>query len=87
MSREPPVREETAPIMRMVVDLPAPFGPRSPKDSPGATSKERPSTATWSPYFFTRRSAVMTGVGTSPQPRDGRGFLHELNLSGRMRGG
>lgn len=81
------MREETAPIMRMVVDLPAPFGPRSPKDSPGATSKERPSTATWSPYFFTRRSAVMTGWARVHSLGMAGGFLHELNLSGRMRGG
>ena len=40
---------ETAPTMRIVVDLPAPFGPSSPNDSPGATSNEMPSTAANSP--------------------------------------
>ena len=40
---------DTAPIIRMVVDLPAPLGPSSPKDSPAATSKEMPSTAAKSP--------------------------------------
>jgi hypothetical protein len=32
-------------IMRIVVDLPAPFGPRKPVTVPGRTSKVRPSTA------------------------------------------
>ena len=45
----PAVRVETAPTMRIVVDLPAPFGPSRPKDSPGATSNEMPSTAAKSP--------------------------------------
>ena len=45
----PLVRVETAPTMRMVVDLPAPFGPSSPNDSPGATANEMPSTAAVSP--------------------------------------
>jgi len=43
------VRVDTAPTMRIVVDLPAPFGPSRPNDSPGATSKEMPSTAANSP--------------------------------------
>ena len=33
-------------IMRMVVDLPAPFGPRNPVTRPGRTAKEASSTAT-----------------------------------------
>ena len=36
-------------IISSVVVLPAPFGPRIPNVSPGATSKETPSTATVSP--------------------------------------
>ena len=32
-------------IMRMVVDLPDPFGPRNPVTTPGGTSKVRSSTA------------------------------------------
>ena len=31
--------------MRMVVDLPAPFGPRNPKKQPRGTLRFRPSTA------------------------------------------
>lgn len=46
MERSPAVRVDTAPIIFMVVDFPAPLGPSSPNDSPGATSKLRPSTAT-----------------------------------------
>ena len=38
----------------MVVDLPAPFGPRNPVTSPGSTRNDRPSTATVAPYFFVR---------------------------------
>ena len=38
-SRTPPLTGETQPIIRIVEVLPAPFGPRNPNDSPGATSK------------------------------------------------
>ena len=36
-------------IMRMVVDLPDPLGPRNPVTTPGVTSKVRSSTATVDP--------------------------------------
>jgi hypothetical protein len=36
--------------MRIVVDLPAPLGPRKPVTTPGLTVKLRPSTATFPPY-------------------------------------
>ena len=49
MLRSPEVRCVTAPIIFIVVDLPAPFGPSSPKDSPAGTLKEMPSTAATSP--------------------------------------
>ena len=39
--------------MRISVDLPAPFGPSSPKISPSATSKVMPLTASNSPNLFT----------------------------------
>src|SRR5262245_38631749 len=42
--------------MRMVVDLPAPFGPRKPSTSPRSTAKETPSTARFAPKLFTRFS-------------------------------
>ena len=45
----------------IVVDFPAPFGPSSPNTSPGRAVRERPSTATWSPYCF-RRSSISIKV-------------------------
>jgi hypothetical protein len=47
------VRVDTAPIIFIVVDLPAPFGPSRPNDSPGGTSKLSPSTATKSGFPLT----------------------------------
>ncbi len=35
--------------MRMVVDLPAPLGPRKPVTTPGTTSNDRSSTAVKAP--------------------------------------
>src|SRR5438309_568770 len=55
---------DTAPIIRMVDVLPAPFGPRKPKASPGATSKSIASTATNSPKRFVRpRARIRAGSG------------------------
>jgi hypothetical protein len=42
-------REMKPAIMRMVVDLPAPFAPKKPSTSPGATEKVKSSTARMSP--------------------------------------
>ena len=47
--RLPPLAGETAPIIRIVELLPAPFGPRKPNVSPRPTAKSIPSTATKSP--------------------------------------
>src|SRR5438067_5840232 len=41
-------------IMRIVVDLPAPFGPRKPSTSPRSTVNEMSSTARFGPKAFTR---------------------------------
>jgi hypothetical protein len=41
----PPVGLISVVSMPIVVDLPAPFGPSSPKSSPGATSRSSPATA------------------------------------------
>src|ERR671922_2759927 len=49
-------------IMRMVVDLPAPFGPRKPSTSPRSTVNEMPSTARFGPKLFTRFSIWIIGV-------------------------
>src|SRR5512145_447298 len=51
--------------MRIVVDLPAPFGPRNPKISPLATSKFTRFTATKRPNLFSRFSTTTAGVGLS----------------------
>ena len=42
---EPPVGRRIPAIIRMVVVLPAPFGPSRPNNSPLGTSSEIPSTA------------------------------------------
>src|SRR5439155_8882662 len=55
--------------IRMVVDLPAPFGPRNPVTWPGRTVKDSPSTATVRPYRLLRfctsitRPTLGTGAG------------------------
>lgn len=41
-------------IIRIAVDLPAPFGPRKPVTRPGVQSKEMSSTARKSRYTFVR---------------------------------
>src|SRR5437868_15132602 len=48
-------------IMRMVVDLPAPFGPRKPSTSPFSTLNEIPSTARFGPKVLTRLSILIIG--------------------------
>src|SRR5437867_12931304 len=67
----------------MVVDLPAPFGPRKPKISPGRTVKETWSTATKAPNRFTRSSTSTAQLGPSdiagsPQERGTRSQQSEV---------
>ena len=45
----------------MVVDLPAPFGPRKPKVSPVDTSKSMPRTASISPYLLVSALTEIAG--------------------------
>src|SRR5262245_48059372 len=59
----PPVGLSRPAIMRMVVVLPAPLGPRNPWISPGATSRLTPSTAVNEPYFLTSASTAIIGSG------------------------
>ena len=47
-------------IMRRVVVLPAPFGPRNPVTPPGCTSKLRSSTARFGPKCFVRLRTWIT---------------------------
>ena len=60
---EPALRWEVAAMIRMVVDLPAPLGPSSPKDSPLATSKSMASTAVKSPYLLVNPRALISDSG------------------------
>src|SRR5690349_21978183 len=47
-------------IIRMVVDLPAPLGPRNPVTTPDRTAKLSASTASLSPYRLLRLSTSIT---------------------------
>src|SRR5712664_3260860 len=49
-------------IMRMVVDLPAPLGPRNPSTSPLSTPKETPSTASFGPKDLLRFSTLIKAL-------------------------
>src|SRR5216684_375701 len=49
-------------IMRMVVDLPAPLGPRNPSTSPLPTPKETPSTASFGPKDLLRFSTLIKAL-------------------------
>src|SRR5579871_1098768 len=60
--------------MRMVVDLPAPLGPRNPKISPRRTSIDTLSTATKSPKRFVSCSILTAG----PACADSGSTLHLL---------
>src|SRR5215218_6262679 len=61
MRSVPALTGDTHATMRMVEVLPAPFGPRNPKLSPGATSKSIASTAVNSPNRFVKPRAWMSG--------------------------
>src|SRR5215204_4966781 len=53
----PAVTGDVQPIIRIVDDLPAPFGPRKPNASPWWTSTSMPSTAVNSPNRLTTACA------------------------------
>src|SRR5579863_1857620 len=73
---------------RMVVDLPAPLGPRKPKISPGWTSRFRSATAVKSPkrlVSFSMWTAELKILGSMGQflpahQRDKNIFQRRLNL-------
>src|ERR1700704_1695784 len=50
----------------IVVVLPAPLGPISPKISPSFTSNDTSSTATVEPYVFRKPETRMTGAAATP---------------------
>src|SRR5262249_44490449 len=61
MDSSPALGGDTQPIIRMVEDLPAPFGPRKPNASPRCRSKSIPSTAVKLPNRLTRPRARISG--------------------------
>src|SRR5512144_2720890 len=63
-------------IMRIVVVLPAPFGPRRPNASPRGMSKETPSTATVAPNAF-RRSRTWIALTPARVPARGNSSRSE----------
>src|SRR6516164_10511240 len=52
-------------IIFIVVDLPAPFGPRKPSTSPFGTVKETSSTATRGPKYLTR--CLISNIPARPE--------------------
>src|SRR4051812_38898079 len=66
-------------INRIVVDLPAPFGPRKPVTLSGSTSKDRSSTPDFPAYTFpspcasiTVMSLILSAVGVALPRRRGQ---------------
>src|SRR3954467_315606 len=57
---------------RIVVDLPAPFGPRNPVTRPGSTVAVMSSTASLSPYRLVRPSRRITRATLAAWPSRGR---------------
>jgi len=56
----PAVGSSSPEMQPMVVDLPAPFGPSTPKIAPASAANDTPSTATRSPYSFLRPLTSIT---------------------------
>src|SRR5579875_1555637 len=89
----PPSGASRPMIMRIVVDLPEPFGPRKPVTTPGRTVKLRSSTAVFGPYRLVRpiasitqaivRSARRRDIGGNPE----RATDFWIRLRGRQDGG
>src|SRR5215212_11951836 len=55
----------------IVVDLPAPLGPRKPNSSPARTDRSMPRTASTSSYFLTRPLASTAGGRSTAASPDG----------------
>lgn len=65
---------------RIVVDFPAPFGPRNPVTRPGRTTNDRPSTAVFPPYFLVSAvTSIMPMTLGSERPRR---VCHETSPGG-----
>ena len=67
-------------IIRMVVDLPAPLGPRKPSTSPFSTEKETRLTATFDPKVLVRLSTFIIPVSSTssaiPAVTKASSFIH-----------
>src|SRR3954463_14003518 len=67
---------------RIAVVLPAPFGPSTPRISPGATENVRSATATSRPYSFatpfasTAWELMGPRLGAQDEPEMNGGFIH-----------
>src|SRR6202042_3775389 len=83
----PAVGGETQPIMRIVEDLPAPFGPRKPKASPRRSSKSTPSTAVKLPNRLVRPRARMRAVVTGTHARLPGGWDNSERVNFPLRNG
>ena len=59
---DPSVGRMKSSSMLIVVDLPAPFGPRKPNISPSSIVRSRSSTATTSPKRFVSPCVSMEGI-------------------------
>jgi hypothetical protein len=70
--------------MRMVVDLPAPFGPRKPRTSPRWTVKETSFTATFGPNVFVRFSTLIMCLGRVQPAFDGANFELSVKNSAHL---
>src|SRR4026208_1263455 len=63
--------------MRIVVDLPEPFGPRKPRTSPRSTLNETPSTALLAPKVFTRFSIRIIDWPIAPPAHSTGAGVHQ----------
>src|SRR5215467_2548847 len=75
----PAVGSSRPAIIRIVVDLPAPFGPRKPVTTPGGTTKSSPSTASVSPYRLLRFSTSIIACSLHRWRRSPRHATHARN--------
>src|SRR6266550_7798727 len=67
---------------RMVVDFPAPFGPRNPVTRPGASSKVKSLTAVTVPYRLVSAWTAMVLMAVPPE-----GVVHVVRLTHLTLGG
>src|ERR1700680_2491956 len=88
MVMRPPVGTRMPIMMRIVVVLPAPLGPRKPKTSPFSMEKSRSRTAVNSPYFLLRCSnAIMSGPIAAVLTRQGLVARDRGDVQGRLSSG